>query len=92
MKPMTEMTNSELYDLNIEYTKNPFLGVPDDVKSVVNNKINYTNKNLTINYDEVYVGNLDNFISYEELHEFLSRFGDVDYINMIMDKNVFIIF
>jgi len=82
------MTNSELYDLNIEYTQNPFENQPTDLKSALSNKKNYADKNLTVNYDEIYVGNLDNYLRYEDLSDFLVRFGEIDYINMAYDKYV----
>ena len=86
MKPITEMTNSELYDLNIDYTPNPFENQPQDLKSVLTNKKVYSDKNLTVNYDEIYIGNLDTYLNYEDLNDFLSRFGQIEYINMQFDK------
>lgn len=82
------MSHSELFDLTgVEYTGDIFKTVADDLESFIsetNQKL--ANKNLTVSKEELYIGNLHRDLQYEELAEFLSRFGDVENLNMITDK------
>lgn len=87
IKPISTMFESELYDIsNIEHTPNPFKDVSNDITSLFLNKTKYTDKKFKISTEEIYVGNLDRNLSYDELYEFLKRFGELDHVNMICDN------
>ena len=84
------MSNSDLFDLNVEFDSNIYLNQEKDINAVLKTKGSnelYTKKNVKVSLEEIYVGNLEKDVSYEELYEFLSRFGKLEYLNMIYDKN-----
>ena len=84
------MPNSELFDLNVEYNQNVYHNQEKNIDIITKTKESielYTKKNVKISLEEIYVGNVERDVTYDELFEFLSRFGKLEYLNMIYDKN-----
>lgn len=82
------MFSSELFDITgNEYTGDIFTAVKDDINvSFLPIGDRFSEKNLKVSKDELYVGNLHQTTTYDELNDFLSQFGEVDFVNMISDK------
>lgn len=88
VKPVAQMSHTELFDVSgVDYTNDLFKNVADDLESIISdNQHKFTSKNLVVSKDEIYVGNLNRDLQYEELAEFLGRFGELEALNMISDK------
>jgi RNA recognition motif-containing protein len=83
LKPVNKMQLSELNDLSgTEHTPDVFKLVSEKLQDLLTQK----NKKIKISKEELYVGNLDRSTSYEEIYDFLKRFGDIEYLNMMNDR------
>jgi hypothetical protein len=88
VKPVNNMTKSELFDITTEHTQDIFKDIHqhDDLTSLFLAKSSYHDRKLKVSKEELYVGNLDRNTKYDELMEFLRRFGEVEYLKMSYDK------
>jgi RNA recognition motif-containing protein len=79
------MWESELKDLgSVEYSQDIFKEVTEDISKLFT-RDPFREKNLKVIKDELYLGNLHHDLQYEELFDFLSKFGEVDFLNMIFN-------
>ena len=92
IKPVNSMMNSDLYEFaNVNHSIDLFKDVSNDLSSIFITKDKYEEKNIKISKDELYIGNLSHNLTYEDLYDFLIRFGQIDFLNMIYDrKNKFL--
>jgi len=87
VKPVNSMISADLFEFsNIDHSNDIFKDIPDDLSSLFIAKNKYADKKIKINKEELYIGNINQNVTYEELYDFLSRFGDVDFLNMIYDR------
>jgi hypothetical protein len=83
IKPVNKMRESELKDIGTtDHSQDIFKEVGEDIEKLFT-RDPFKDKNLKVVKDELYLGNLHHDLQYEELHEFLSKFGEVDFLNMI---------
>jgi RNA recognition motif-containing protein len=79
------MWEPELTNLGTsKYTQDAFRDVTDNLDNVIAPKNGF--KDVNIVKDELYLGNIHHDLVYEELYEFLSKFGELDFLNMIADN------
>ncbi len=92
IKPINLMQSTELYEFsNTNYSNDPFKDVSENITSLFLIKDKYTDKNVRISKEELYLGNINRSVIYEELFDFLSKFGQLEYLNMVYDnKNRFL--
>lgn len=87
LKPVNSMTESDIADLNnVESTGDIFRDVSDDLTLSFIAKTKYGDKNLKISKEEIYIGNLDRSLTYDELFDFLKQFGEISHLHMVYDK------
>jgi hypothetical protein len=80
------MWESELHDLgSAEHGGDIFKEVNEDISASFI-KDPFKEKNLKSTRDELYLGNLHHDLVYEELFEFLSKFGEVDSLQMFSNE------
>ena len=68
-------------DIAKEDFKNPFNLIGENLSEVISNETKFREKNIKFTTEEIYVGNLDPYLPYEELEEFLTNFGVVENLN-----------
>jgi RNA recognition motif-containing protein len=87
--PVNLMTPIERLDLipKTDILNNIFKNVPDNFDLLFSTFKNYESKKIKINRDELYLGNLDRDLKYEDIFEFLSQFGKLDNLIMNYMKN-----
>jgi hypothetical protein len=68
---------------NVEYTLDAFREVNENLDTVITPKNAF--KDINIIKEEIYLGNIHHDLVYDELYEFLSKFGELEFVNMIND-------
>jgi hypothetical protein len=87
VKPVNNMTKSELFDITTEHTQDIFKDFnQQDLTSLLLAKSSYDDRKLKVSKDELYIGNLDMYTKYDELLDFIRRFGEVENLKMSYDK------
>lgn len=82
VKPINTMSSEEIIDIaktdnasNIP--ENIYKNIPDNLDLVFSTYKKYEAKKVRFNKDEIYVGNLDRYLTYDDIYQFLSQFGQV---------------
>ena len=68
-----------------KYSLSPFddPSLPNSVEEIVSHVEKFNLENIKVIKDELYLCNLDRYLSYEELMDFLSQFGNVISLDMV---------
>ena len=86
--PISKMTKADIDAIDNlqspQYSLSPFeSAIPSSIEEIIQYREKYNLQNIKITKDELYLCNLDHYLTYEELHDFLSQFGKVIELNMI---------
>lgn len=67
-------------------SENLFKHLPDNLDLIFSTLKKYEEKKIKINKSELYVGNLDRYLTYDEIHDFLTQFGELETLKMNYDN------
>jgi hypothetical protein len=91
LKPYKKMNKVEFEDLQktlntTEHTNDMFKEISNDLTELILNSTKYADKKYKISKDELYIGNLDQRVGYDQIFDFLSQFGELEFLNLVYDK------
>lgn len=79
-KETQELINS--YSNPADISENIYSKIPDNIELIFSTFKKYETKKIHVIKSELYVGNLDRYLTYEDIYQFLSQFGEVEKLKL----------